>query len=83
MLESKGSVATKLKTALFGLNISLPTWIIKYIKLICLRIVVVFAHETRACKFSTSFNFNFCGKERSFHIVNIPIMVIKPEASVK
>ena len=41
----------------------------------------MFAYETNACKSSVSFI--FCGKERSFHFVNIPIIVIKPEASVE
>ena len=41
----------------------------------------MFAHETNACKFPTSCNFSV--KEGSFRIVNIPIIVIKPEASLK
>ena len=41
----------------------------------------MFSYETIACKISTSFN--FWGKERSFHIVNRPIIVIKPKTSYK
>ena len=41
----------------------------------------MFSYETIACKISTSFN--FCGKERSFHIVNRQIIVTKPKASYK
>ena len=43
--------------------------------------LVMFTYETNEFKFST--RFNFCGKERSVHIVNIPIVVIKPEAYFK
>ena len=41
----------------------------------------MFTYETNVFMFSM--NFNFCGKERSFHFVNIPIIVIKPEGSFK
>ena len=81
MLKSNRSVTIELEMALFGFNISLPAWIVEYIKLNNLWVIVLFAYETNACKFSTSFN--FCGRERSFHIVNIPIIVIKPEACFK
>ena len=80
VLESKKSVAIKLKTAWFGFNISMPAWIVYYIKLNYLWVIVEFTYETNACKFSTSFI--FCGNERSFHIVNTSIIVIKPEASL-
>ena len=70
-----------LKTSLFCFNISLPAWIVDYIKLYYLCVIVVFTYETNACKFST--NFNFCGKEWSFHILDIPLIVIKSEASFK
>ena len=39
----------------------------------------MFADKTNASKFSTSLN--FCGVGRSFHFVNIPIILIKPKAS--
>ena len=74
VLESEVSIAIELKAALFDFDISLPAWIIEYIKLYPLWAVVVFTSETNACNFSTTFN--FCGKERFFHIVNIPIIAI-------
>ena len=42
-------------------------------------VVVVFAFVTNVRKFSTSFY--FCGEERFFHVINIPIIVIKPKTS--
>ena len=81
VLESERSVAIKLKMALFDLNISLPALILEFIKLYYLLVILVFTYETNACKFSTSFN--FCGKERFCHIVDIPIILIKPEASFR
>ena len=76
VLESKKAIANELKTAFFGFQVglglpTLPAWVIQYIKLYHLRVIVMFTYETKACKFSASFN--FCGKERSFHIVSIPI----------
>ena len=81
VLECKRSVAIKLKTALFGFDIRLLAWVIGSTKLQYLWVIVMFTDETNPCKYSTSFN--FCGKERSFHIVSIPIIVIKPKASFK
>ena len=72
VLESKGSIRIELKRALFGFNIGLPSWIVKYIELYYLWAIVVFTYETKAFKFSTSFI--ICGKERFSHIVNIPII---------
>ena len=79
VLECKRSVAIKLKMALFGFDIRLPAWVVEYIKLYYLCVIVMFTNETNLCKFSTSFY--FCGKELSFHIVDIPIIVIKLKAS--
>ena len=81
VLKKEGFIAIKLKTALFGFKISLPAWIFKYIKLYYLWVIMVFTYETNAGKFYTSFI--FFAKERFFHIVNRPIIVIKPNTSVE
>ena len=77
MLLSNRVVTIEFETALFVFNIILPAWIVEYIKLYNLWMIVMFAYETNAFKFSTSFN--FCGKERFFHIVNIPITKLQTD----
>ena len=61
VLESKRSIAIKLKTALFGFNIILPAGVLEYIKFYNLWVIALFKYDKNACKFSTSFN--FCGKK--------------------
>ena len=82
VLKNKRAVVIGLKTALLGFDISLSErGPLLRIKLYQLWVIVVFTYKINLRRFSTSFN--FCGKERSFHFVNIPITVINPGASLK
>ena len=81
VLKNKRAIAIYLNTALSVFYASLPTRIIKQIKLYWLCVIVLLTHETKANKFSASFNFFV--KWRSLPIVKIPFIVIKPETSFK